>query len=392
VRPKAIAAIIGLVAVVGGIGLLGYGISRIADTASYSECIGDDCLNDPWFLAFPGGILAMVFGLIIASWALSSIRSESSTMGPLRAFGFMTGLGAVFFALGSIFLISSNVAGDATDGTFVFLGVLFGLMGLIFIGIDLLRFRGELKKDRLRASGLKGTARVVGVSNTNVTINNSPMVNLDLEVTIPGQSPFRTRKRTVISPQSVGALMPGATLSVLADPARPTDIVLDWEAGTTPGIQEPNAIVQAMTGFAPAAFGGATGFGGLDDAMTSEILRGVSQALAKASGSPAPATQADTAQDVPAAAPASTAAAPASTDRLPARVSLETIQDTGVDVAGNRLYAFDLTVSVTGRQPYPVKYSAVVPKALVPRLMQGASFPADVDPAQPGQINIHWDR
>jgi hypothetical protein len=39
-----------------------------------------------------------------------------------------------------------------------------------------------------------------------------------------------------------------------------------------------------------------------------------------------------------------------------------------------------------------VKHSSFVPKALVPRLMQGASFPADVDPAQPGQISVHWDR
>jgi hypothetical protein len=84
--------------------------------------------------------------------------------------------------------------------------------------------------------------------------------------------------------------------------------------------------------------------------------------------------------------------AEASADALPARVSLETIQDTGIDMAGNRLYAFDLTVSVAGRQTYPVRHSAVVPKALVPRLMRGASFPAEVDPAQPGQIRVHWDR
>jgi hypothetical protein len=73
-------------------------------------------------------------------------------------------------------------------------------------------------------------------------------------------------------------------------------------------------------------------------------------------------------------------------------VSLDSIQDTGVDIAGNRLYAFDLTVSVAGRPPYQVKHAAVVPKAQVARLTKGASFPARVDPALPGSIAVHWDR
>jgi hypothetical protein len=73
-------------------------------------------------------------------------------------------------------------------------------------------------------------------------------------------------------------------------------------------------------------------------------------------------------------------------------VNLDTIQDTGVDMSGDRLYAFDLTVSVAGRQPYKVRHAAVVPHAYVGRLMQGASFPAQVDPNLPGQINVQWDR
>ena len=77
---------------------------------------------------------------------------------------------------------------------------------------------------------------------------------------------------------------------------------------------------------------------------------------------------------------------------LPARVSLDSIQDTGVDIAGSRLYAFDLTMAVAGREPYQAKHAAVVPAALVPRLVRGASFAAQVDPDQPGQIVVRWDR
>ena len=38
------------------------------------------------------------------------------------------------------------------------------------------------------------------------------------------------------------------------------------------------------------------------------------------------------------------------------------------------------------------KHAAAVPKAQVGRLLLGASFPAKVDPSQPEQISIAWDR
>lgn len=442
-RGKVIAAILGLVLAIGGLGLLGYGISRVSALPGGSyECYGEGCLDDPWFLAFPAGIIGIVFGLIIASWALSAIRDERVT-GPLRVFGFMSGVGGIFFAMGVIFLSTSSGFARGDDGTFGFLGALFGLMGLAFIGVDMLRFRGELRKDRLRVSGLKGTARVVGVRDTNVTVNNSPMVNLDLEVTLPGQPSFRTSKRTVISRLSIGALTPGATIAVLADPAKPKDIVLDWE-GTTPapsaGSESPFST--AMSAFLPGGLGALGGlsalrtFGGTNSA---DVLRGVSQALALAAeraehagtvtrtpdgttvidggttvmmngqvvqpsdygalmrGLPAaiaaamanaglsgtgpagagpavpgaavpalisgasPTAEGGSVPAVPSIPDAPTVPAPAAStalnadipvpgatagsDGLPARVGLDTIQDTGVDIAGNRLYTFDLTIS-----------------------------------------------
>ena len=79
-------------------------------------------------------------------------------------------------------------------------------------------------------------------------------------------------------------------------------------------------------------------------------------------------------------------------ETLPARVTLDAIQDSGVDIGDDRLFTFDLTVSVAGREPYKMKHAAVVPQAQKPRLARGASFPAHVDPSRPGQIAIQWDR
>ena len=99
---------------------------------------------------------------------------------------------------------------------------------------------------------------MLGVRDSNITVNNSPMVNLDLEVNIPGQPPFHTRKRTVISRLSVGALMPGAVLPVLADPAKSTDVVIDWNpAGADAGTAGAGAM--GALGAASLAAGGGAG-------------------------------------------------------------------------------------------------------------------------------------
>src|SRR3954447_2843463 len=112
-RPKVAAAILGLAMALGGIGLLAYGIVGMAGGAAYSDC-RDGCLDDLSVLAVPAGILGIVFGMIIGGWAIGSLRDERGTRGPLRAFGFMTGLGGVFIAMAAIFLVA-NEAGD--EGT-----------------------------------------------------------------------------------------------------------------------------------------------------------------------------------------------------------------------------------------------------------------------------------
>lgn len=437
-RPKVMAAILGLILTIGGVGGLALGVLRMSALPNGGDCVGDECLTQPWVLALPLGIVAMVFGLIIASWAIGSLRAERDSTSPLRAFGFMTGLGAVFLVMGVIFLGGARGVGD--DAALAFVGGLFGVMGLAFIAVDVWRFRGELRKVRLRASGVKGTAKVVDVRDTGVTVNNNPMVNFDLEVTLPGQSPFRTHKRAVISRLSVGALMPGATIPVLADPNRPKDIVLDWEAGVS-GPSATDATAPSFNAWFPQG----AAFAGMGGAVNAQLLRSVSEALARAAdraergsgggvqtpgavqtpggvtivnggttmtvnGQPVPVDQVPEAlaglpgilaaespemPSVPSigvSGPLEPITPPAGDDALPGRISLDTITDTGVDVGGDRLYTFDLTVSIAGRAPYQVKHAAVVPKALVVRLIRGASFPARIDPSQPNQLAIAWDR
>jgi len=233
VRANIVAAAIGVALTIGGVVLLAVAVSLLVSLPVYDECVGDACLNDLAYLAFPGSIIGIVFGLILASWALGSIREERQEAGPLRAFGFMSGLGGVFVAVGAIFIAGARAAGGSSDGTFIFLGASFALLGVGLMGVDLVRFRANVNTDRLRSSGLHGTARVITMANTNFAVNGVPVVNLELEVTLPGHAPFRTRRRTLISRLGLGVMLPGADIAVLADPAKPNAIVLDWE-GTPP--------------------------------------------------------------------------------------------------------------------------------------------------------------
>jgi hypothetical protein len=448
-QAKSVAAVVGVALVLGGIGALGYGMAAVGADPASGDCAGDECLGDVAALAFPVGIMAIVFGMIIASWAIGSIRADRGTTGPLSAFGFMTGLGGVFLGLAAIFLVFGDTAND--EGAFAFVGILFAVMGLCFVGIDLLRFRGELRKERLRLNGVKGTAKVLGVRDTNVTVNNSPLVRLDLEISIPGQAPFRTTKHTVLS-RLTGGLIDGATIPVLADPAKPRSFVLDWDSMQQTSFFGLDDAERFRTVIAPGTvFPAGGGMAAMNPAMSAAALRNVSQVLAAAadreergltgsgatdagaiapdaatprpthhaarsaaavvaaatpdatgsmtipaaSAIPSALAYTASASPSPAASPVPSdlaPSAPADDVGLPARVTLDGVQDTGVEMNGGRLYAFDLGVSVAGRQPYAVKQAIVVPSALVGRVNQGASFPADIDPANPQQLTVHWDR
>src|SRR5579862_1984221 len=118
---KYVAAVGGVIAVVIGVVLLGIGLNQAAGPSA-SSCVGDGCSDDPTVIALPIGIVLLVIGMIAGGWGLSSIRSDRGVTGPLSAFGFMTGLGLVFFILGWICLYEAR-QGDS-DGTFLFLGLL----------------------------------------------------------------------------------------------------------------------------------------------------------------------------------------------------------------------------------------------------------------------------
>jgi len=139
---------------------------------------------------------------------------------------FWTGIGELVF--GSFFGIVGYFQPIVRFGFWLTTGILW-LVGIVLL---LAGIRARKKYDmaqRLRATGMAGTAQVLGVRPTSVMVNNQPMYDLDLQVNVPNAPPMRVQRREVIPLHLVAKLGLGQPLPVVADPMDPGNIVIEWE-------------------------------------------------------------------------------------------------------------------------------------------------------------------
>ena len=107
----------------------------------------------------------------------------------------------------------------------------FFLMGTGFLVIPLAISFGILiwmlvKRKRIAelvATGKQGTAVVLDLSDTGVTINDDPRVKLLLEIHIPNYQPYQAQKTVTLPLIYLSQVQTGSTVNILADPAQPND-------------------------------------------------------------------------------------------------------------------------------------------------------------------------
>lgn len=86
---------------------------------------------------------------------------------------------------------------------------------------------GQAQAQHLMATGVVGHATIGAVRDTGMTVNDNPVVELDLQVTSPAAAgPYPVTHRQMISRLQVAQLLPGATVQVRVDPADPQALVL----------------------------------------------------------------------------------------------------------------------------------------------------------------------
>lgn len=258
--------VIGLGLVGAGLFLLVTGLQQVLDFP-LGNCFGADCFDlDAAFFTLPASIFALVIGGLILTFSMGAIRSKNpAAFGGISG---LSGLGALFALMAAAFVVVTVTTDSIVGGTFTLLAVTFGLTAGVLLAIDQWLAARRRRANRLRSAGMRGTATILGVTDSNVTVNQNPMINMRLRVTIANHPPYEVTKRQVISRLAVGQFVPGATLPVLVDPANPTDVMIDDQ----PGMGAAGVGAGAAAGLAGAGLAGAgarwTGMAGGDASGT----------------------------------------------------------------------------------------------------------------------------
>jgi hypothetical protein len=149
------------------------------------------------------------------------------------AFGILLTLGlSVPFMIGGFFVPGGGMEGGlAGIGTGLFSGFMAFVttvpLGAIFAFVGY-KFREKAKKAAwLRVNGIAAQGRVRGISPTGVSINNVPMVRVEIEVAHPSAAPYVASFEQLYSMQLQMQIQPGATVPIRIHPQQPSEIILE---------------------------------------------------------------------------------------------------------------------------------------------------------------------
>lgn len=158
----------------------------------------------------------------LCAQSLSSAQQQVRQVVASRASGASSLFGWVFLIAGCIPLLI--MIGLIVGGEF-HLPMLFMLIfPLTFGSIGLKAIASGKRAKEIATSGLRGRARILGLSPTGTRINNVPMMRFDLEITVNGQPPVRAAATKLMYPQ--GNLI-GAEIGVIWHPKYPDEAVME---------------------------------------------------------------------------------------------------------------------------------------------------------------------
>jgi hypothetical protein len=98
---------------------------------------------------------------------------------------------------------------------------------LIALAITNFSARSAAKTAALEQHGVLGFAQVTGIHETNTTVNDQPLVRLDLQISGPGIAPFAAQDRVRASIARL-PMITNRKLAVLVDPSD-NSFQIDWE-------------------------------------------------------------------------------------------------------------------------------------------------------------------
>ena len=127
--------------------------------------------------------------------------------------------------LGFEFLFSPPASNDPMP----IMILVFGIIGVLFATIGGFALRAGANAQRLRLHGLRGQARVLAVLPTAITINDLPLLRVQVSIELPGQAPYNTESKAVLDGALLARVTPGARVPVRVDPKRRTQFIFELD-------------------------------------------------------------------------------------------------------------------------------------------------------------------
>jgi hypothetical protein len=169
--------------------------------------------------------------------------------------------GLLFLALGVAGAVWGFTSDSLMASGLAFAGLSVGFVGVVFLFVA--RYFGKLDTSRLIGSpgdgsgggsgiGVAGTAQVLSVQDTGVTVNNLNMVvKVGLLISVAGRPPYQAEIRHVLRGRTEwGSIQPGMTVPVKVDPQDPSNVAIDTSA-VAGAIQHLTAPGSTPSGAAP---------------------------------------------------------------------------------------------------------------------------------------------
>ncbi len=155
-------------------------------------------------------------------------------------------IGGLFglFALGcfiaaALTLVAGLAVGDEVDGArgMGMAGAIsVGAFGLFWCALTVLLVtlgrRGLSKLERaqrLRTSGVRGTATVISYVESNFQVDGETNFQLAVRIALDGRPPWDMSLDTPVVRGDGGRIYQGATLPVLVNPANPAEVMVVWD-------------------------------------------------------------------------------------------------------------------------------------------------------------------
>lgn len=134
---------------------------------------------------------------------------------------------ALFGGGGFLFVLAGILIGGQVAPTFILLGSIWMLVTLGLVVYAIRQAAKGRHAQWLWKTGLKGRGTLVSASS-GALINDQPLMTLELELEVPGQSPRRVKRKLIISDFAAHLMQPGLVLPVYVNASDPDDILIVW--------------------------------------------------------------------------------------------------------------------------------------------------------------------